>query len=196
MNIYTKNLSKELWSDFERYFEFNGKCSGCWCMNHRLPVSLDFEGKAAKLAMKQLVESNRVFGVLAYVDSDDTPIGWASLDRRKTLPGHDCIAEDISCDSSIWSIHCVTVRPDYREKGVEARLMKSALALAKELKASRVESYPEPNSKEKEAFSTWNTFNGFQDKYEELGFIKIEKDYGSHSDYYYPMCKELNEESK
>ena len=66
MNIFTKPLSSDLWADFEAYFEYKGACSGCWCMNHRLPIGLDFEGEAAKLAMKQLVESGRVYGILAY----------------------------------------------------------------------------------------------------------------------------------
>ena len=187
MKIYTKELSKDLWRDFESFFEFKGKCSGCWCMNHRLPVGLDFEGEAAKLAMKQLVESERVHGVLAYVEGDKIPIGWASLDKKKTLPGHDCIEEGIDCRSSIYSIHCVTTRSDYKNKGVEKILAKEAVELAKKLKASEIESYPEPKSKDGEAFKTWNSFNGYQDNYNELGFTKIEKDFGSHSEFYHPM---------
>ena len=147
MNIVTKKSSSDLWNDFEAYFNFKGSCSGCWCMNHRLPMGLDFEGEAAKLAMKQLVQTNRVFGVLAYDEGDSIPIGWASLDRKKTLPGHDCIGEDINCDSSIWSIHCVTARADWKNKGIEALLMESAVSLTKELKGKEVEAYPEPNSK-------------------------------------------------
>ncbi|MBP9707351.1 MAG: hypothetical protein KBD78_06870 [Oligoflexales bacterium] len=91
MNLYTKELSPNLWADFEKYFDFGGLSSGCWCMNHRLPIGLNFEGEAARLAMQQLVETGRVFGVLAYCDNDPIPVGWCSLDRRKTLPGHDCI---------------------------------------------------------------------------------------------------------
>ena len=114
MNFYFKTLEKGLWKDFVAYFEFKGSCSGCWCMNHRLPIGLDFEGEAAKLAMEQLVKTNRVFGVLAYVEGDDVPVGWASLDRRKTLPGHDCIGEDIQCSEDEWSIHCITSRRDFK----------------------------------------------------------------------------------
>ena len=60
MNLYTKKLSAALWPDFEAYFNFEGKSSGCWCMNHRLPIGLNFEGEAARLAMQQLVVSGRV----------------------------------------------------------------------------------------------------------------------------------------
>ena len=187
MNYYTKELTSKLWNDFEAYFNYQGKCSGCWCMNHRLPLGLDIEGEPAKLAMKQLVESNRVFGVLAYIEGDSVPVGWASLDRKKTLPGHDCIEVNINCRSSIWSIHCLTTRSDYKNKGVEKVLSNAAIELAKKLKANEVESYPEPNSKEDTSFKTWNTFNGFQSQYKDLGFASIEKEYGSHSEFYNPM---------
>ena len=191
MKIYTKNLSDSLWSDFEKYFEFNGKCSGCWCMNHRLPLGLDFEGEAAKLAMKQLIQSNRVFGILAYAECDDTPIGWCSVDRRKSLPGHDCIGEDIDCEKDIWSIHCNTVREDYKNKGIQKILAEAACNLVKELNGKKIEAYPEPSSDPEKNFSTWNIFNGHQSTYEDIGFQKIERNYGEHSKFYFPMFKTI-----
>jgi ribosomal protein S18 acetylase RimI-like enzyme len=192
MNIITKKLNNDLWDDFKNYFEFRGRCSGCWCMNHRLPIGLDFEGEAAKLAMQQLVETNRVFGVLAYLEGDTIPIGWASLDPRRTLPGHDCIEEDINCSPSKWSIHCVTTRSDFKDKGVEKILIKAAVELAKELNAENVEAYPEPKSEEGKPFKTWNTFNGYQDNYQSLGFKKIKQDFGEREKYYHPMSIKVN----
>ena len=160
MKIYTKALDSSLWGDLEAYFEYKGNCSGCWCMNHRLPMGLDFEGEAAKLALKQLVESNRVYGILAYEEGDAIPVGWASLDRRKTLPGHDCIRESISCSAAFWSIHCVTSRADKKNNGIEKELIQAATQLAKEYKACEVEAYPEPDSIEGKPYRTWNSFNG------------------------------------
>lgn len=192
-NIYTKFLSSELWHDFERYFEFKGKCSGCWCMNHRLPIGLDFEGEAAKLAMKQLVMSNRVFGILAYCEGEEIPVGWASLDKRKTLPGHDCIEEDIDCASSIWSIHCVTTREDFKGQGVERILIDHAIDLAKTLGATEIEAYPEPNSQEGRPFQTWNSFNGYENIFSEAQFKDIDKNYGDHKNFYKPMRKSIDE---
>lgn len=192
MSYFTKSLDKSLWEDFQSYFEYKGKCSGCWCMNHRLPMGLDFEGQAAKLAMKELVMSNRVYGVLAYSEDDKVPIGWASLDRKKTLPGHDCIGDEIAVKSDIWSIHCITTREDYKNKGIERLMISAAVDLAKEMKAKEVEAYPEPESKEDAKFLTWNTFNGYQDIFSELGFEKIEKSFGEQGQFYFPMIKNLN----
>ena len=174
MKYFSKSLNKDLWEDFQSYFEFDGSCSGCWCMNHRLPMGLDFEGEAAKLAMKDLVESNRVFGIMAYVEGDKVPVGWCALDRRKTLPGHDCIGEDINCDNDDWSIHCVTSRKDYKNKGVESYLIGDVIELAKSLNARILESYPEPSSSDDKPFKTWNTFNGHESDYVKSGFVKAQ----------------------
>lgn len=88
--------------------------------------------------MKQLVESNRVYGVLAYQDEDNIPVGWASIDRKQTLPGHDCIGSNINCSKDIWSIHCVTSRPDMKNRGVEKALTNAAVEFLKTMKASKV----------------------------------------------------------
>jgi GNAT superfamily N-acetyltransferase len=191
MTYTSKSLKSELWEDFQSYFEFDGSCSGCWCMNHRLPIGLDFEGEGAKLAMKELVQSNRVFGVLAYVEGDSIPVGWLALDRRKTLPGHDCIGEDINCDKSEWSIHCVTSRKDYKNKGVESYLIDEAIELAKSLNAKVLESYPEPESSENKPFKTWNTFNGHESHYAKNGFVKTEKSNTEIDEFFSVMKKNM-----
>ncbi len=192
-NFSRKFLKADLWKDFEAYFEYRGNCSGCWCMNHRYPMGLDVEGEAAKLSMKQLVETNRVYGVLAYVDGDETPVGWCSLDRKKTLPGHDCVGEEIKCSDNEWSIHCITSRSDYKNRGVEQYLMKEALVLAKDYNAKFVESYPEPSSNLKDGFKTWNTFNGYESEFKLLGFKKIDKNFGEAGEFYMPMICHLGD---
>jgi hypothetical protein len=191
MDVYTKELCAALWSDFEAYFDFKGKSSGCWCMNHRLPIGLNFEGEAARLAMKQLVGSGRVFGVLAYIKDDPIPVGWCSLDRKQTLPGHDCIGEDIACGKDIWSIHCVTSRADLRNKGVEEILCDEALKLAVKLQAKTVECYPEPESTPGKEFKTWNVFNGFESHFKKIGFRNITKDFGEREKFFRPMQKNI-----
>ena len=187
--VYTKPLSKERWADFEAYFEFDGSCSGCWCMNHRLPMGLDFDGEAAKLAMQQLVQSERVFGVLAYIEGDDTPIGWAALDRKKTLPGHDLIAEAIQCSQHEWSIHCLTTRKDYKNQGIETLLARAATDLAMTLGAQRIEAYPEPYSHPNQVFTTWNTFSGHQDSFADLGYTVCSTKDTTHAEFFQLMEK-------
>lgn len=191
MNYKAKSLNETLYDDFVAYFEYKGSCSGCWCMNHRLPLGLDFEGEAAKLAMQDLIQTNRVFGILAYAEGDKIPVGWCALDQRRTLPGHDCIAEDINCSEHEWSIHCVTSRSDYKNKGVEDFLVSEATALAKEYKATHVEAYPEPKSQSGSEFKTWNSFNGFESKYFAEGFERVDKELGECSEFFSVVRKTL-----
>lgn len=187
MQFFTKDLTPDLWNDFKSYFEFQGSNSGCWCMNHRMPLGLDFDGEAAKLAIKQLIENKKVYGVLAYTTDDSIPIGWCSLDPRKSLPGHDCIGYDIKNDQNVWSIHCVTVRSDFKNKGVERALILASEALANKLNAKFLEVYPEPKSKEDSPFKTWNTFNGYESIFYELGF----KSKNKINEFYHTMKKML-----
>jgi len=155
-------------------------------------MGLDFEGQAAKLAMKQLIQSERVFGILAYAQDDPIPVGWAALDRRKTLPGHDCIGEDIQCNPHDWAIHCLSSRKDYKNKGVETVLVNAATQLAIELGAQRIEGYPEPKSEEKQAFSTWNTFSGHQKSFENLGYTPLKTGNNTHSEFFQIMEKKID----
>ncbi len=157
-------------------------------MNHRLPCGLDVEGEAAKLFMKELVLSGRVYGVLAYAEGESIPVGWCAVDRRKTLPGHDCVREAIDCSESHWSIHCVTARQDFRQRGVEEFLSEEGLRLAQKLGADIVEAYPEPGSRAENGFRTWNTFGGHQSSYERLGFAP-DAPGGGHDASFYQLVK-------
>lgn len=191
MQIRTRPLSPELWPDFEAYFNFGGTNSGCWCMNHRLPVGLNIVDEAARLSMQQLVQSGRVHGVLAYADGDPIPVGWCSLDLRHTLPGHDCVAGDLVHDTRAWAMHCVTSRHDFKNRGVEKRLSEAALELATSLNARFVEAYPEPDSQTGVGFKIGNSFSGYESELTELAYERVERDYGLFAKFYRPMRKML-----
>lgn len=63
-------LIPERWGDFEALFGPKGACAGCWCMWWRL-ANKDFEackGEGNRQAMKALVETGTVPGILAYLD--------------------------------------------------------------------------------------------------------------------------------
>ena len=76
-------LTLERWSDIEKLFGEHGACGGCWCMWWRLKYT-DFmrqRGKENKEAMKQIVESGKVPGILTY--NEKQPIAWCSIGRRE-----------------------------------------------------------------------------------------------------------------
>ena len=76
-------LTQDRWDDFEILFGEKGACGGCWCMWWRLKLS-DFEkqkGEGNQEAMKSLVTSGTIPGILAYDHKD--PVGWCSVGPRE-----------------------------------------------------------------------------------------------------------------
>ncbi|GAG54829.1 unnamed protein product, partial [marine sediment metagenome] len=79
-------LIPERWTDFEALFGERGAVGGCWCMWWRIKRA-EFEeqkGEGNRLAMKEIVESGEVPGILAY--SDGKAVGWCSVAPRGQFP--------------------------------------------------------------------------------------------------------------
>ena len=98
-------LTKKHWDDFEALFGERGASGGCWCMWWRLKRS-EFEenkGKRNKEAMKSIVNSEEIPGILAY--SDNKPIAWRSVAPREKYPSleRSRMLKRID-DTSVWSI--------------------------------------------------------------------------------------------
>jgi len=75
-------LTPERWPDFEKLFGPRGAYGGCWCMWWRTTRS-QFEkqgGEGNRRAMKNIVDSGEVPGIIAYADGQ--PVGWCSVAPR------------------------------------------------------------------------------------------------------------------
>jgi GNAT superfamily N-acetyltransferase len=136
-------LTPERWRDFERLFGPRGAYGGCWCMYWRVARSAfkDGQGAGNRRAMREIVDSGEVPGVLAYRDGD--PVGWcsiapradfASLNRSRTLKPLD--------EQPVWSIVCFYVDPRHRGEGLVAELIDGAVEWARSQGAKIVEAYP------------------------------------------------------
>ena len=131
------------WKDLEDLFTQSGVCSGCWCMYWRMKRS-EFDkqyGEGNKEAMRDIIESGGVPGILAYLVGK--PIGWCSvaprdsfpvLDRSPTLKRID--------DEPVWSIVCFVVAKPFRRKGLAEILTMAAIEYAREKGARVIEAYP------------------------------------------------------
>ena len=106
------------------------------------------KGEGNKLAMKAIVASGEVPGILAYHNNE--AIGWcavASRSRYSTL-SRSRILQKID-DRTCWSIACLFIEKSYRKKGVSTELLLAASEYAKSQGAELVEGYPvEPKSDE------------------------------------------------
>jgi GNAT superfamily N-acetyltransferase len=142
-------LTPERWEDFVTLFGPRGACGGCWCMTPRLTRS-EYErrkGAGNRRAMKRLVSSGNPPGVLGYVDGE--PAAWCSLEPREAFSSltRSRILKPVD-DKPVWSIVCLFIAREHREKGVSVALIQGAVEWARSNGARIIEAYPvEPRKK-------------------------------------------------
>jgi GNAT superfamily N-acetyltransferase len=161
----------ERWPDLEGLFGEHGASDGCWCMWWRLTRSqfARQRGQKNKQALKAIVDSGQVPGLLAYAAGQ--PIAWCSvgpretysaLERSRTLGRVD--------DKPVWSVVCFFVAKPFRRRGLMVPLLKAAVAYAKEHGAKIVEGYPvEPM----ETLSGDSGYTGVVSAFRKAGFVEV-----------------------
>jgi GNAT superfamily N-acetyltransferase len=168
--ITFKPLTPERWGDFEELFGKHGACGGCWCMWWRLKRS-DFtkqKGEGNKKAMKQIVDSGEIPGILAY--AENKAIGWCSVGPRevfKTLERSRILRPVDS--QAVWSVVCFFVANPFRRKGLTVRLLEAAIKHVQEQGGKIVEGYPsEPGMNLPDAF----VYTGLTSAFRKAGFAE------------------------
>ena len=98
-------------------------------------------GEENRKALKSIVESGKVPGILAYVK--DQPVGWCAIGPRETFSklSRSRILKPVD-EKSVWSVVCFFIDKMFRRKGISVRLLKAAVKYAEEQGASIVEGYP------------------------------------------------------
>jgi GNAT superfamily N-acetyltransferase len=164
-------LTPDRWIDFERLFGKHGAYGGCWCMWWR-ETRAEFEkrqGDGNRRAMKKIVASGEVPGILAYAAGQ--PAGWISaaprekfcaLERSRTLKRLD--------NQPVWSIVCFFVGKDYRNRGIAVPLIRAAVEYAKQQGATVVEAYP--SLPKKDLLPPVSVYMGVPSMFERAGFTE------------------------
>ncbi len=136
-------LTPEHWEDFEALFGERGACAGCWCLYWRQTQSEfeRFKGTQNREAMKTIVQSGQVPGILGYVD--EQPVGWCALAPRETFSrlGRSRILKKVD-ESPVWSVPCFFVHKKQRRKGLTVKLLTAAIEYVKKQGGSILEGYP------------------------------------------------------
>lgn len=162
-------LTPERWQDFETLFGPKGACAGCWCMWWRLRRS-EWEkqkGEGNKQAIRRIVESGEVAGVLAY--HEGSPVGWCSLAPRERFPvlGRSRILKPVD-DRPVWSVTCLFIAKDWRRQGITLRLLNAAIEYARANGAKILEAYPIDTSKDN--YPAVFASTGFYSTFQKAGF--------------------------
>jgi GNAT superfamily N-acetyltransferase len=164
-------VTAERWPDLERLFGEHGASSGCWCMWWRLTRSRFTEqrGQKNKQALKAIVDSGQVPGLLAYAAGQ--PIAWCSIGPRETYPALERSRTLGRVDDKpVWSVVCFFVAKPFRRRGLMVPFLKAAVAYAREHGAKIVEGYPvEPT----ETLSGDSGYTGVVSAFRKAGFVEV-----------------------
>lgn len=164
-------LTPERWPDLEKLFGEHGAGGGCWCMWWRLTRSQFWQqrGQKNKEALKAIVDSGQVPGILAYADGE--PIAWCSVGPRETYPALERSRTLKRVDDKpVWSIVCFYVAKPFRRRGLMVPFLTAAIAYAKEHGASIVEGYPVELVKA----SSWSSgYMGVVPAFRKVGFVEV-----------------------
>ena len=124
-------------------------------------------GGANQRALKSLVDTGEVPGLIGYVDGE--PVGWISLGPREDYAKlqRSPVMKAVD-DKPVWSIICFFVDPRARDKGIANKMLKSAIAYARSRGATLLEAYPVDTSKK--SGSLWF---GTKSMYDREGFKEV-----------------------
>jgi GNAT superfamily N-acetyltransferase len=164
-------LTPERWADLETLFGPHGGCGGCWCMWWRL-TRAEFErqkGEANRHAIKAIVESGHVPGLLAVVDG--VPAGWCAVAPRESFPALDRsrILKRVD-DLAVWSVVCFFVERCFRNGGLTTCLLQAAIERVRQQGGTILEGYPvEPK---KEHVPDPFVYTGLASTFRKAGFVE------------------------
>jgi len=160
------------WEDLQLLFAEHGVQDGCWCMYWRIKRS-DFHGQYGegnKRAMRRIIESGRVPGILAYLRGQ--PIGWCSVAPREEFPVLDRSPTLKRVDGEpVWSIVCFFVSTSYRRQGLSKILLQAAIDYARDNGAKIIEAYP--LTPEHSKSQRYELYMGLVSTFEEAGFQEV-----------------------
>lgn len=165
-------LTQARWADLEKLFGARGACGGCWCMWWRIPRA-KFEkqkGEGNRRAMRKLVGSGRVPGILAYAGKE--PIGWCAIEPRDSYPvlERSRVLKRVD-DEPVWCVTCFFIARPWRRRGVSVALLRAAVQHARKQGAKIVEGYPSETrtGKAPDAF----VWTGLPGTFRAAGFTEI-----------------------
>lgn len=165
-------LTAGRWDDLERLFGVRGACGGCWCMWWRIPrKQFDAQkGEQNRAALRALVDSGAVLGILAYEDGQ--PIGWCAVEPREAYPALNRSRTLKPLDEQpVWAVTCFFVARSYRKRGVTTALLRAAIGYVREQGGRIVEGYPVVPKRDGEMPAVF-AWTGFVSAFEQAGFTE------------------------
>jgi GNAT superfamily N-acetyltransferase len=127
------------------------------------------KGEGNHRAMKAIVESGRVPGLLAFLGK--VPVGWCSVAPREEFGSleRSPVLKRLD-DLPVWSIVCFYVAKGFRGQGIAEALIGGALDYARSCGGSIVEAYPTPPKSA--PLAPVSSFMGLPAMFARAGFVE------------------------
>ena len=128
------------------------------------------KGAGNKRAMKKLITSGDVPGLLAY--SRGKPVAWCAVAPREkyTALENSRILKPVD-DRPVWSVVCFFIDREFRHRGVSTELLRAAVGYAKKKGAKIVEGYPVEPKKDK--YPATFAYTGLASAFLKVGFVEV-----------------------
>jgi GNAT superfamily N-acetyltransferase len=169
-------LTADTWDDLQALADRRGSgvLRGCWCMFYRTTGDFGLtvaSGPEHREALRRVVNAGTSPGLVGYVDGE--PAGWISLAPRPEYPRLDTsrLMRAVD-DTAVWSIVCSFVGSDFRGQGVQRRLLRAAIDVARDAGARTLEAYPVDKPVRSGDGSMWW---GSRSLYAKAGFHDVER---------------------
>lgn len=127
-------------------------------------------GELNRKALKKIVDSGEVPGILAYADGE--PVGWCAVAPREAYPTLERSRVLKRVDAKpVWSVVCFFVAKPFRGKGLTVQLLKAAVEHVRKQGGKIVEGYPvEPK---KGRMPDPFAYTGLVSSFQKAGFVEV-----------------------
>jgi len=173
MRLEVHPLTRGRWKDLVELFNRPGGSivRGCWCMYYRRTGGGGGvgPGRTSRRAMKALVDSGVVPGLIGY--EDGSPVGWISLGPREDYPRlrGSPVMKPVD-DRPVWSVICFFVDKRARGRNVTDALLKAGIDYARSQGATLLEAYPVDKRERSDPDFMWF---GAKRLYDRAGFTEV-----------------------
>jgi len=172
VRFLVKELGRETWPDFARFFENRHPVwGGCWCVAfHLKPGEKDGTAAENSALKERLVRTDRSHAALVYDGAD--VVGWCQFGPPAELPARMRGYGKMDVASPDWRITCFFVDRDRRGEGIAKAALQGALRIIATKGGGTVDGYPIAIPRGK-PYSNNFLWSGAASMFAKLGFRRL-----------------------